>query len=278
MNRPTLAAPSPPLARLVLELGHPAGLAEAGQALEHPAELGVRGHLALDEDRGPGRVDPHRDQLGRGPQGPLAEQLRVLLEGDRVQVGDEEERLVVLLEVHPLPERAEVVAEVERVGGRLDAGEHAWSRGLGARRRCGHLGRGGGGHAAHSVRVRQVDRNRPQLGRAAVRYSGDPFPDPARKPCPTSCRPEPGPPRTAPVPAVPARRRTAPTTVRRTCRCPRHRRARPPGSRRPRSCWVACGSSSRWGASSPCGRPWTSTPAPRPSAWTRGTSGRRTTP
>ena len=49
-------------------------------------------------------------------QGALAQHLRVLLDGDRVQVGDEEERLVVVLQVHPLPQRAEVVAEVEGVG------------------------------------------------------------------------------------------------------------------------------------------------------------------
>jgi hypothetical protein len=33
------------LDRLVLELGHPAGLTEAGQAVEDPGELCVGGHL-----------------------------------------------------------------------------------------------------------------------------------------------------------------------------------------------------------------------------------------
>ena len=32
-----------------------------------------------------------------------------------------------VLQGHPLADRAQVVAEMERVGGRLDAGEHAWS-------------------------------------------------------------------------------------------------------------------------------------------------------
>src|SRR3712207_6991281 len=36
----------------------------------------------------------------------------------------EVERVVVVLQGHPLPDRAEVVAEVERVGGRLDARQH----------------------------------------------------------------------------------------------------------------------------------------------------------
>src|SRR3712207_8890121 len=34
---------------LVLELGHPAGLAEAGEALHDPGQLHVLGHVALHE-------------------------------------------------------------------------------------------------------------------------------------------------------------------------------------------------------------------------------------
>jgi len=147
--RGTLAA----LGGLVLELGHPACLAEAGQALQHPAELGVRGDLALDEDRRAARVHPHGDQLRGGPQAAGPEHLRVLLDGDRVLVGDEEERLVVLLQVHPLAQRTEVVAEVERVRGRLDTGKDPRA---GLAGRCGGHGdlrsRRRGGHGRHSVR------------------------------------------------------------------------------------------------------------------------------
>ena len=140
------------LGRLVLELGHPPRLAEAGQALQHPGALRVRRDLALDEDRRALRVDAHRQQLGGGAQRALAQHLRVLLDGDRVQVGDEEERRVVALQVDPLPQRAEVVAEVEGVGGRLDAREDP---GPGAARDgVGDadlgLGGGGGGHGWHS--------------------------------------------------------------------------------------------------------------------------------
>jgi hypothetical protein len=52
-----------------------------------------------------------------------------------VQVGDEEEGLVLALEVDPLAQGAEVVAEVEGVGGRLDAGQDAWP---GSRRHVGN--------------------------------------------------------------------------------------------------------------------------------------------
>ena len=44
---------------LVLELGHPAGLAEAGQALQHPRELQVLGHVALHE-QGAALTGPRR--------------------------------------------------------------------------------------------------------------------------------------------------------------------------------------------------------------------------
>ena len=56
------------LGRLVLELRHPAGLAEAGDAAQHPAELGVLGHVGLHEQRAPLRVEPSGEQLrGRDP-------------------------------------------------------------------------------------------------------------------------------------------------------------------------------------------------------------------
>ena len=59
------------LLRLVLELGHPARLAEAGDAAEHPGELGVLGHLRLDEEGAPLRVEPDGEQLRGGDPGAL---------------------------------------------------------------------------------------------------------------------------------------------------------------------------------------------------------------
>ena len=43
MNRPTVGPTLPCRGGLVLELRHPAGLAEAGQAPQHPAQLRVLG-------------------------------------------------------------------------------------------------------------------------------------------------------------------------------------------------------------------------------------------
>ena len=130
MNSPTLAAPSPPLADLSLNWVIRRASPKPVRHCSTQPSWACAGHLALHEDRRALGVDAHRHQLGGGAQGALAEHLRVLLDGDRVQVGDEEERLVLALQVDPLPQRPEVVAEVERVGRRLDAGQHP---GTGAR-------------------------------------------------------------------------------------------------------------------------------------------------
>lgn len=112
------------LGGLVLELRHPGGLAEAGDAVHQPAELGVLGDVALHEQGAAVRVEAGREELGGGDAGVLAQLLRVLRDRDRVQVDDHVERVVGVLHVDPLADGAEVVAEVERAGGRLDTGEH----------------------------------------------------------------------------------------------------------------------------------------------------------
>ena len=79
---------------------------------------------------------PSAEQLGRADPGALAQQGRVVAGGDRVQVDHAVEGVVGVLQRHPVAQRTQIVAEVERVGGRLDAGEHA----------------GAIGHARHSRR------------------------------------------------------------------------------------------------------------------------------
>jgi hypothetical protein len=81
--------------------------------------------MALREQCAALRIDAGGEQLGRGDVGALAQRCRVVLDRDGVQVGDEVERLEVVLQGDPLLERAEVVAEVIRVGGRLGAGQHS---------------------------------------------------------------------------------------------------------------------------------------------------------
>ncbi|GAA3221601.1 hypothetical protein GCM10020256_28470 [Streptomyces thermocoprophilus] len=139
---------------LVLELGHPGRLAEAGEAVHDPGELGVLGDVALDEERAPLRVEPGREELGGGEAGVGPQLLRVLRHRDRVQVHDHVERVVRLLERHPLADCAQVVAEVEGAGGGLDTGEHA-----GTVR----------SHVHHSLRVRGAVPNGWEAGERAGR-------------------------------------------------------------------------------------------------------------
>ena len=110
--------------RLVLELRHPAELAEARDRAEQPGRLRVRGHVALREDGRAARVEPRREQHRGKVERPLVEVGDVVLDRDRVQVDDAEEALAELLRRRVLAEAADQVAEVLVAGG-LDAGEHA---------------------------------------------------------------------------------------------------------------------------------------------------------
>src|SRR5205823_12857191 len=96
---------------LLLELGHPAELAEARDRAEQPRGLGVRGHVALDEDRRAVGVEPdgeeHRGEVERR----FAQVVRLKRRRDRVQVDAAEERLALLLAQDELAEGAAVIAE-----------------------------------------------------------------------------------------------------------------------------------------------------------------------
>ena len=112
---------------LLLELGHPAQLAERRRALEQPGELGVLGDVALHEDRAdrPGRARRRRATTPSRGCGRAAR--RVVSSGEGVQVDDAEERVRLVLVRHPLAEGAEVVADVRRTGG-LNAREDSFHR------------------------------------------------------------------------------------------------------------------------------------------------------
>ena len=102
-----------------------------GDAVEDPGELGVRRHLGLVEEDRALRVEAAGD-VGRGQlAGGLAQLLRVLPDGDRVQVDDAVDRLMAVLHRAQAAERAEIVAE-RQVARRLDAGKDAGAE-LGAR-------------------------------------------------------------------------------------------------------------------------------------------------
>jgi hypothetical protein len=79
--------------------------------------------VALGEDRRAVRVEPGRDQHREQVERAVVQVPRVVVDGDRVQVDDaEERRLAQLLCLRVLAKAADVVAEV-LVARRLDAGE-----------------------------------------------------------------------------------------------------------------------------------------------------------
>ena len=89
---------------LLLELGHPPQLAEGGDAVEDPGELGVRGHVALHEQRAALRVEPGGEQEHRGAAGAGRRSSAASYgQRHRVEVDDAVERLVGRVGLRPGP-------------------------------------------------------------------------------------------------------------------------------------------------------------------------------
>ena len=115
--------------RLLLELRHPAQLAEGRDAVEDPGQLGVGEHVALDEQGAAGRVEAGGEQDRRRPAGPVGQAGGVVGQRDRVEIDDAVEGVVAVLGVDPLADGTEVVAEMHLAGG-LDAREDPCHRGI----------------------------------------------------------------------------------------------------------------------------------------------------
>ena len=111
------------LGALVLELRHARELAEHGVAIEHPAELRVRGHMALDKERVLFRVKAAGNVLRELLNGAPAQVGGVLAHGDRVQVGHEIIAVKDLGAFAPVFDRAQIRPERQVAGG-LNAREH----------------------------------------------------------------------------------------------------------------------------------------------------------
>ena len=93
----------------------------AGQ--QQPAQLADLGHVGLHEQRRLVRIEPEGQQVERRVERVLPQLGRIAHRGQRVQVGDEVVRLLVVLQVDVLADGAEVVAPVESAGG-LNAAEN----------------------------------------------------------------------------------------------------------------------------------------------------------
>ena len=114
------------LGGLVLELGHAAQLAEHGIAVQHPAQLSVGGHVALDEEGILLGVQAAGDILGQLAQGPPPQVRRVLPHGDGVLVHDAVVAVIGLAELHPVADGAHIGTQGQFAAG-LDAAEYDFS-------------------------------------------------------------------------------------------------------------------------------------------------------
>ncbi|CAB5069099.1 unannotated protein [freshwater metagenome] len=79
------------------------------------------GHLTLHEHRCCVGVKADREQHGGEPERVIADHLGLGGDGQRVKVDDAVEGVALVLADHPVPEGAEVVAQMDVTGG-LNAG------------------------------------------------------------------------------------------------------------------------------------------------------------
>ena len=110
------------LSGFVLKLGHAGELAELGVAVEHPGQLGVLRHLALDEEDALFQVDAHGQQQGVGLQHVLAQGGGLLAHGDGVEVRQAVDAFVIFLQADKILQGPQVVAQGEGARG-LDQAE-----------------------------------------------------------------------------------------------------------------------------------------------------------
>ena len=113
----------------LLEARHAREARHGDEVLEEEGELADLGHGRLEVDDALGRVDAAGEVVEHVPRTLSAQGLDVLLlglGGEGVEVGDDEEALVLVLEADAVREAADVVAEVELAGGAV-AREYAFS-------------------------------------------------------------------------------------------------------------------------------------------------------
>src|SRR5579872_3834601 len=103
---------------LILVARHPLEPAERHDHRQQQVELGVLGHVRLDEEGCDPGVETGRQPVDQHLAHVLLQLPGVIVPGgEHVPVGDEEETLVLVLQLHPVAQRAVVVAEVQPAGG-----------------------------------------------------------------------------------------------------------------------------------------------------------------
>ena len=102
-----------------------------------PAKLGMRGNGGLHHDARMLGSDTRGEKQRGGFLDLGAQLVRRLVNRHGVQIDDAENALVIVLDLDPVAERSEIIADVQIAGG-LDAGEYACFHGVGIfyRKRC----------------------------------------------------------------------------------------------------------------------------------------------
>ena len=95
--------------RVAVQLGH------RDQAEERQQQLVERGHRAVREDHRPGRVEADGQVVEEYPGHVLIQPFGRVPVGQHLEIGDQHEDLgAEILQPDPVPQRAEVVAQVQR--------------------------------------------------------------------------------------------------------------------------------------------------------------------
>src|SRR5258708_3926328 len=112
-------------AGLIFELRHPLEFGHARDAVEQPSQLSMCRHVGLYEDRRNLRVNADREiDVGQFP-GLGREHFRILRQSDGVEIDDAKETLVFPLQRDPIPQRAEIISQMN-VAGWLSAAEDSF--------------------------------------------------------------------------------------------------------------------------------------------------------
>jgi hypothetical protein len=101
------------LGSLVFELCHPGQFAEHGIAREDPAQFRMVVDMALDKDQTLFRIDAGSQEKGKSFQGLPAQVRRVLTDGQGMKVRNEIIAVIIFLELPPVPDCPDIVAQRE---------------------------------------------------------------------------------------------------------------------------------------------------------------------
>lgn len=101
------------LLRLVFELRHARQLAHIGEAVEHPSEFRVRGHMGLEIDQALVRIQARGQVQAHQLQAVLPQLRGILPHGDRVQIHDGIQAIVFFLQRAKIAQRADVIAQMQ---------------------------------------------------------------------------------------------------------------------------------------------------------------------